>query len=289
MKTLMFYSYKGGSGRTLAAANVAAALAKLGERVLILDLDFEAPGLQHVFKAEETEQFRSGYGIQNYLRGEINIEELDKELVINLFGESQLLQRYSHTVPENACFLYIMASPKVMPVTSDDPQVQSRMQGLLNHFKSKHNINFVILDSASGIRDAYTIAADVSDEMLIFFRWSSQHVEGTLRIARYMKRLKDYKQRSIPFKVIASASPSKNEIEQLNDDELRNTLMRFHEDARNRIRQTLTECEVDPADIFYDIPEILELKWRESILVFARVDSHYERLARKLQSTLKNP
>jgi len=40
-----FYSYKGGVGRTMALANVAAMLAKEGRRVLLIDFDLEAPGL----------------------------------------------------------------------------------------------------------------------------------------------------------------------------------------------------------------------------------------------------
>ena len=40
-----FYSYKGGVGRTMALTNVAAMLAKEGRRVLLIDFDLEAPGL----------------------------------------------------------------------------------------------------------------------------------------------------------------------------------------------------------------------------------------------------
>lgn len=40
-----FYSYKGGVGRTMALANVAAKLAREGRRVLLIDFDLEAPGL----------------------------------------------------------------------------------------------------------------------------------------------------------------------------------------------------------------------------------------------------
>src|SRR5262245_25688500 len=44
-----FYSYKGGTGRTMALANVAWILASAGHRVLIVDWDLEAPGLHRYF------------------------------------------------------------------------------------------------------------------------------------------------------------------------------------------------------------------------------------------------
>lgn len=44
-----FYSYKGGSGRSMALANVAWALASNGNRVLVIDWDLEAPGLHRYF------------------------------------------------------------------------------------------------------------------------------------------------------------------------------------------------------------------------------------------------
>src|SRR5438552_14379165 len=40
-----FYSYKGGVGRSMALANTAAMLAQAGRRVLMIDFDLEAPGL----------------------------------------------------------------------------------------------------------------------------------------------------------------------------------------------------------------------------------------------------
>jgi hypothetical protein len=44
-KIITFYSYKGGTGRTMALANSACLLAAAGHRVLVIDWDLEAPGL----------------------------------------------------------------------------------------------------------------------------------------------------------------------------------------------------------------------------------------------------
>lgn len=49
MKTITFFSYKGGVGRTLAATNFAVYLAKLGLKVVILDFDLDAPGVDSKF------------------------------------------------------------------------------------------------------------------------------------------------------------------------------------------------------------------------------------------------
>ena len=46
-----FYSYKGGTGRTMAMANIAILLAKGGCRVLAVDFDLEAPGLWRFFSS----------------------------------------------------------------------------------------------------------------------------------------------------------------------------------------------------------------------------------------------
>jgi len=49
MKTITFYSYKGGVGRSLALANIANRLAEFGKKVCMLDFDLEAPGLHIKF------------------------------------------------------------------------------------------------------------------------------------------------------------------------------------------------------------------------------------------------
>lgn len=48
-KVTTFYSYKGGSGRSMTLANVAWALATNGQKVLCIDWDLEAPGLHRYF------------------------------------------------------------------------------------------------------------------------------------------------------------------------------------------------------------------------------------------------
>lgn len=66
MKTITFYSYKGGVGRTLALSNIAKRLAEFGKRVCILDFDLEAPGL-HIKLENQIQKQGIQTGIVDYI------------------------------------------------------------------------------------------------------------------------------------------------------------------------------------------------------------------------------
>ena len=51
-----FFSWKGGVGRTTALANIAVQLARMGSRVLMVDWDLEAPGLDRFFLSADARQ-----------------------------------------------------------------------------------------------------------------------------------------------------------------------------------------------------------------------------------------
>src|ERR1700683_3978082 len=64
-----FYSFQGGTGRTMALANVAWILAANGKRVLIADWDLESPGLHRFFQPFIDARASDRPGIVNLVRG----------------------------------------------------------------------------------------------------------------------------------------------------------------------------------------------------------------------------
>jgi MinD-like ATPase involved in chromosome partitioning or flagellar assembly len=280
MKTLMFYSYKGGSGRTVAAANVSVALAKLGCRVAIIDLDFEAPGLQYVFRLHAAKRYHDATGIQHYLRGDSSIASLFKDGAFDLFREVDPFRFF--TIPESATLLYLAACRNVVQVDAQDPRVEQRTRELLAHLQDEKAIDFLILDAASGVRDAYSIAAEVTDEMLMFFRWSRQHVEGTLQMVHWLSEIRRFGERSFPCKLVASASPAPSDLDGLPEG-LQHELVELRNNTRNRINEALREAEMEPGEIFFDIPEMRDLKWSEGVMVLENKNSPFEALAAQLR------
>jgi MinD-like ATPase involved in chromosome partitioning or flagellar assembly len=68
VKTITFYSYKGGSGRSLTVANAALYLQRLDFRVTVLDFDLEAPGMHYKFAFDpDTGRLPVLQGIVDYI------------------------------------------------------------------------------------------------------------------------------------------------------------------------------------------------------------------------------
>jgi tetratricopeptide (TPR) repeat protein len=70
-KIITFYSYKGGTGRSMAVANIACligkSLARTSKRVLVMDWDLEAPGLHRFFSAKsDMPEYEAKPGVINY-------------------------------------------------------------------------------------------------------------------------------------------------------------------------------------------------------------------------------
>src|SRR5437867_2080941 len=95
MKTVIFYSFKGGQGRTTTLANIASCLYRLGHKVVMLDLDLECPGLPAKFGislSDERGPVAMKGGIVDYLidsmrSGRCSPEPLQRRVVQLPLGE----------------------------------------------------------------------------------------------------------------------------------------------------------------------------------------------------------
>ena len=67
-RIVTFYSFKGGTGRTMALANVAWILAANGKRVLVADWDLESPGLHKFFQPFMSPAVSDQPGIVDFIR-----------------------------------------------------------------------------------------------------------------------------------------------------------------------------------------------------------------------------
>jgi cellulose biosynthesis protein BcsQ len=194
-----FYSFKGGVGRSMALANVAALLAKWGRYVLVVDWDLEASGIERFF-LETTpglaELRRSTPGVVDLIRAKAEGHGIE--------WEECLLAAYPFGAGAGGVFI-------ITAGRSDEGYTQ-RMQGLdfarlfaeqdlgsyieklRNDWTSKFDT--VLIDSRTGITDIGGICTiHLPDVLVLLFTTTESSVDGVIEV---MKTARE-QQTKLPF------------------------------------------------------------------------------------------
>lgn len=197
---IAFYSHKGGVGRSLVLANVAYELARLGRKILVLDLDLEAPG-QHM-----TDLFRPRIAHSRDLKGwpGIGLLELfekwlaEHDTNVFDFDLSDYLrpprQEVADKLAEQSGELWLL------PAGDDsDATYAQRMsafswkalyevggQALLFNLKHRFlaaGFDHVLIDARTGISDElYVSALELADTVVVVSGFNWQNVDGTRKV-----------------------------------------------------------------------------------------------------------
>ena len=245
-KVFAFYSYKGGTGRTTASANVSALLAVKGHRVLCLDLDLEGPGLGIVFSLSDPEPFP----LQGYFDGTREITKSD-------FVPYEKIK-----TPKKAGLWILPASNRQAGAidTSRGGRLLGQVRKLIDIATRELDIDIVIIDTPSGFGDLSALSMYVSDCIVALFRYSRQHVFGTAKVADFVEK------NQLKFLAVASCVPPEE-----------------FEDEKRKYDRMLATFYSGPR---IEIEEDNSLKWRERVLIKADGKSPalagYESLAKEL-------
>lgn len=184
-----FYSFKGGVGRSMALANVAVLLARWGKRVLAIDFDLEAPGLEKYF-ADGIPRERSRLQVPGLV-----------DLVTEL-GAGRAADWRDHlicvTVPGST-------SIDLMTAGRADASYVSRLAAINWHklfeesdfgdvFEALRNewvaeYDFVLIDSRTGFTDIGGICTiHLPDVLVALFSANHQNLEGVRDVIRQARR-----------------------------------------------------------------------------------------------------
>lgn len=206
-KIITFYSYKGGTGRSMALANVACLLAKRAssqQRVLMVDWDLEAPGLHRFFRqylAETTQKTVETDALLANQPGLIDLFlELDtmtrqkayqsKNRAEELF-EKIGLQRFILTT--NLPSLFLLKAGRfdekysAQVNTFQWEQLYHRVPWLIPAFAQQlmRAYQYVLIDSRTGITDISGICTMLMPEKLAaVFTPNAQSLFGVLDLIR---------------------------------------------------------------------------------------------------------
>lgn len=174
---VVFYSIKGGVGRSTALAACAWALAETGQRVLVLDLDLESPGISTSLLPASRQP---AYGITDWLvedlvnNGDAVLEEMHTSLGTQQRG-GELIVVPSHGDNPGE---YVSKLGRVwMPGFTADGQRQTwseRLLRMIQRLEAKHQPTIVLIDSRAGIDEvASACVTDLGAKLIYLFALDS--------------------------------------------------------------------------------------------------------------------
>lgn len=216
---IVFFSIKGGVGRSTASAVAAWSLAQSGKRVMVLDLDLESPGLSSSLLPEDR---RPAYGITDWLvedlvdNGAAVFENMVARSELSHDGEIDVVPAHGKDPGEYVAKLGRVWMPKI-----DERGLREnwsmRLNRLLSELEKRWQPDVLLIDSRAGIDEV--ASACVTDlgakEVLLFALDGEQTWSGYDILFRHWHRtgvMRDIRER---LQFVGAMIPEVNAAEYL--------------------------------------------------------------------------
>ena len=202
---ITFYSFKGGTGRTMALANVAWILAASGKRVLTVDWDLESPGLSRYYSPFlPAAAIRDTPGVIDLIR-EFDSEAMRRqrhrlpfEDVADYAKTEQYALPLKWTFPNGGRLDFMSCGRQNMDYATtignlawEDFYDKLRGGRLFTALREdmKRNYDYTLIDSRTGFSDIASICTfHLPDTLVNCFTLNTQGIEGAVRVASDVAR-----------------------------------------------------------------------------------------------------
>jgi chromosome partitioning protein len=179
-RCIAFHSYKGGTGKTTIACNLAAMLSLKGYNVSLLDLDVYAPSL-HAYFDYSPNKWINDLLFENSDLNEIMVDmtsTLTKHAADRTKKMGKLLVGFSN--PQKDEIYRLEGSIKT---ANANIQLLRRFVQLREDLISDYESDYVILDTSPGIRYWSINSLAVADVLFLTLKFGDLDIEGTIKMA----------------------------------------------------------------------------------------------------------
>lgn len=194
---ITFHSYKGGTGKTTLAVNLASILALRGKKICLLDFDFSAPSLCTIFKKNQKKIW-----LNDFLNRACKIDR-----VLNC----------CNTIIDVKGNLYVgLANPStkaIREMSSKDRKWEMQALGIMlslkNYLLDELSFDYIILDTSPGLRYSSINAIFTSDISFLVTTLERSDLKGSQFMLEDLYKLFKKKTKIILNKVPHEFSSSK--------------------------------------------------------------------------------
>lgn len=158
----VFFSVKGGVGRSSALTALAINLANMGKKVLIVDMDFESPGVSSSLLGDD----RPDFGLVDWLTAHAlgcssnQLLEMATTKLTEVSPLSQLTKGRILVAPAHAKLTqaYIAKLGRIYRTTGEGSTFSQRLNEIVSSLESVHEVDVTLIDSRAGIDDSAAAA-----------------------------------------------------------------------------------------------------------------------------------
>jgi chromosome partitioning protein len=171
---IALHSYKGGTGKTTIAANIAAILVKSGKKVALLDLDIYAPSLHNYFKLTPKKY------INDFLDNNADLNETIIDVAESLNDKKlQPGKFYAGFSNPNRDAIFKFE-------ISNGPEYWKKqfrkLVFLREQMITKMDMDYIIIDTSPGIRHWSINALSIADKLILTMKMDDLDIEGTKKL-----------------------------------------------------------------------------------------------------------
>ena len=173
--TLVIHSFRGGTGKSNIAANLAYCFANMEARVGIIDIDIQSPGIHIILDFNESSQ---KYCLNDYLMEQCSV----KEAVYDVSKNFDLPAESINLIPSR------LNAEEIVKMLKEGFSF-SRLSDGFSELIEKLRLNILLIDTHPGVEEETLIALAMSDILLIILRPDKQDYLGTAITFEIAKRM----------------------------------------------------------------------------------------------------
>ncbi len=213
MKTVLFYSFKGGVGRTQSLLNIAKYLSKeKNKKIAIVDFDIYAPGLSYLsdkMKQDENKEYFLKYLVDLFKENEkkdILVKQIAENLTLIPAYDMQNIIPYHNLLTDLSQFLYSIKHSSSIETDSLSTVADNIFNVIKEDISKTAYYDYIFFDARTGITEVSDIlfSKDV-DFKVIISSYNNQNISGTNEILKILPKSKIQK-----HKILRVLSPKPN-------------------------------------------------------------------------------
>ena len=191
-KIVYVHSFRGGTGKSNLIANLAATMARGGQRVGIVDTDIQSPGIHVIFGLDEE---KMDYFLNDYLWGcAIKDAAYDVSNALRE-GEASVAKGSLYLIPSS---IKAGEISRVLREGYDVGRLNDGFEDLISYL----NLDYLLIDTHPGLNEETLLSIAISDVLVVILRPDRQDFQGTAVTVDVARKLEVSKMLLVVNKVL---------------------------------------------------------------------------------------